>query len=157
MTTHRLVELIRQHGSESDLPEFNKKRKPSKEEYVYIILKLLTDQWDEDLGRVSKYLEVMTVAVMMMMMAMVIMVVIMMMMLTMMMIAMMITTYRNRQSKNLAMKMLRGSYLLTNCLTSCFSCSIIQEEAMAPVKKGFGAPGAGFGSKNKSPKIGKLL
>lgn len=58
----RLIDLIRLHGSESDLPEFNMKRKPSKEEYVAIIFKLLASKFDNDIEAVSKYLELETLA-----------------------------------------------------------------------------------------------
>ena len=54
---HRHIELIRTHGSETDLPEYNKKRKPAKEEYISIIMRLLTIKCNDNLDAVSKMLE----------------------------------------------------------------------------------------------------
>lgn len=54
---HRQIDLIRTHGSETDLPEYNKKRKPAKEEYISIIMRLLTIKCNDNLDAVSKLLE----------------------------------------------------------------------------------------------------
>ena len=57
LSGNRLIELVRLHGLESDLPEFNMKRKPSKEEYIPIIFKLLATKFDNDIEEVALYLE----------------------------------------------------------------------------------------------------
>ena len=54
---NRLIELVRLHGLESDLPEFNMKRKPAKEEYIAIIFKLLAKKFDNDIEEVALYIE----------------------------------------------------------------------------------------------------
>lgn len=54
---HRQIDLIRTYGSEADLPEYNKKRRPAKEEYISIIMRLLTIKCEDDLDAVSRMLE----------------------------------------------------------------------------------------------------
>ena len=53
----RLIELIRIHGSESDLLEFNMRRKPAKEEYVGILFKLLKQKYKDGIDDIADLLE----------------------------------------------------------------------------------------------------
>jgi putative lipoic acid-binding regulatory protein len=52
-----LIELIRTHGEESDLPEFNKKRKSSKDDYIAILINILTNKFNDNIEEVSDLLK----------------------------------------------------------------------------------------------------
>jgi hypothetical protein len=51
-----IIELIRTHGSDEDIPEFNKRRKTSKETYIAILLDVLSRKFEYDLPAVRDFL-----------------------------------------------------------------------------------------------------
>jgi putative lipoic acid-binding regulatory protein len=56
LSENKLIELIRTYGEESDLPEFNKKRKSSKDDYIAILINILTIKFNDNIEEVSDLL-----------------------------------------------------------------------------------------------------
>jgi hypothetical protein len=56
LSSDRIAELIRTHGTDEDIPEFNKRRRTSKETYIAILLDVLSRKFEYDLPVMRDFL-----------------------------------------------------------------------------------------------------